>query len=137
MYAMMKKRGGIDMVKAIQTDKSPAAIGPYSQAIQAGDFTFVSGQIPIDPKSGEVVEGIEAQTKQVLQNLQAILEEAGTDFSKVVKFTIYLDSMDHFGLVNEVYGSYLTEPYPARATVEVSRLPKDVLVEMDVIAYTK
>jgi len=125
------------MVKAIQTNKAPAAIGPYSQAIQAGDFTFVSGQIPIDPKTGEVVEGIEAQTKQVLENLQAILEEAETDFSKVVKFTIYLDSMDHFGTVNEIYGSYLTEPYPARATVEVSRLPKDVLVEMDVIVYTK
>ena len=112
------------MTKAIQTDKAPAAIGPYSQAIQAGDFTFVSGQIPIDPKTGEVVEGIEKQTEQVLKNLQAILEEAGTDLSKAVKFTIYLDSMDHFGTVNEIY-----------ATVEVSRLPKDVLVEMDVIAY--
>lgn len=125
------------MTKAIQTDKAPAAIGPYSQAIQAGDFTFVSGQIPIDPKTGEVVEGIEKQTEQVLKNLQAILEEAGTDLSKAVKFTIYLDSMDHFGTVNEIYGKFLTEPYPARATVEVSRLPKDVLVEMDVIAYTK
>lgn len=123
------------MTKAIQTDKAPAAIGPYSQAIQAGDFTFVSGQIPIDPKTGEVVEGIEKQTEQVLKNLQAILEEAGTDLSKAVKFTIYLDSMDHFGTVNEIYGKFLTEPYPARATVEVSRLPKDVLVEMDVIAY--
>jgi len=125
------------MVKAIQTDQAPAAIGPYSQAIQAGDFVYVSGQIPIDPQSGDIVEGIEKQTKQVLNNLQAILEEAGTNFSQVVKFTIYLDSMDHFGTVNEIYGGFLTEPYPARATVEVSRLPKDVLVEMDVIAYTK
>ncbi|RDW22355.1 reactive intermediate/imine deaminase [Oceanobacillus arenosus] len=125
------------MVNAIQTDKAPAAIGPYSQAIEAGDFVYVSGQIPINPETSEVVEGIEKQTEQVLKNLQAILAEAGTDFSSVVKFTIYLASMDHFSTVNEIYGNFLTEPYPARATVEVSRLPKDVLVEMDVIAYTK
>ncbi len=127
----------IKMVKAIQTEKAPAAIGPYSQAIQAGDFVYVSGQIPIDPASGEIVDGITNQTKQVLENLKAILTEAGSDFSQVVKFTIYLSSMDHFAEVNEIYGSFLTEPYPARATVEVSRLPKDVLVEMDVVAYTK
>ncbi|WP_249869399.1 RidA family protein [Oceanobacillus saliphilus] len=125
------------MLKAIYTEKAPAAIGPYSQAIQAGDFVYVSGQIPIDPQTGEVVEGIENQTKQVLGNLKAILDEANTSFSQVVKFTIYLSSMDDFVTVNEIYGSFLTEPYPARATVEVSRLPKDVLIEMDVIAYTK
>jgi len=125
------------MEKAIQTEKAPAAIGPYSQAIVAGDFVYVSGQIPINPETSEVVEGIEKQTEQVLKNLQAILAEAGTDFSSVVKFTIYLASMEHFATVNEIYGGFLTEPYPARATVEVSRLPKDVLVEMDVIAYTK
>ncbi|RDW20457.1 RidA family protein [Oceanobacillus chungangensis] len=125
------------MVKAIQTDKAPAAIGPYSQAIVAGDFVYVSGQIPINPDTSEVVEGIEKQTEQVLKNLQAILAEAGTDFSSVVKFTIYLASMEHFTTVNEIYGEFLAEPYPARATVEVSRLPKDVLVEMDVVAYTK
>ena len=82
------------MVKAINTEKAPAAIGPYSQAMQAGDFIYVSGQIPVNPKSGEMVEGIEAQTKQVLDNLQAILKEANTDFSQVVKFTIYLESME-------------------------------------------
>jgi 2-iminobutanoate/2-iminopropanoate deaminase len=125
------------MFKAIHTDNAPAALGPYSQAIQAGDFVYVSGQIGIDPSKGEVVDGIEKQTKQVLANLQAILTEAGTDFSKVVKFTIYLNSMEDFATVNEIYGDYLTEPYPARATVEVSRLPKDVLIEMDVIVYTK
>ncbi|MEC2157929.1 RidA family protein [Virgibacillus halodenitrificans] len=125
------------MLKAIHTDNAPAALGPYSQAIQAGDFVYVSGQIGIDPSKGEVVDGIEKQTKQVLANLQAILTEAGTDFSKVVKFTIYLNSMEDFATVNEIYGNYLTEPYPARATVEVSRLPKDVLIEMDVIVYTK
>ncbi|MFC3041218.1 RidA family protein [Virgibacillus xinjiangensis] len=125
------------MVKAIHTEKAPAAIGPYSQAIEAGDFIYVSGQIPINPETGEVVEGIVQQTKQVLENLQAILTEAGADFTQVVKFTIYLDSMGDFATVNDIYGSYLSEPYPARATVEVSRLPKDVLVEMDVIVYKK
>lgn len=123
--------------KEIHTKEAPAAIGPYSQAIQAGDFLFVSGQIPVDPKTGEVVEGIEKQTEQVLKNLQAILQEAGADFSNVVKFTIYLSDMENFATVNEIYGSFLTKPYPARATVEVSRLPKDVLVEMDVIALVK
>lgn len=125
------------MVKEIHSKKAPAAIGPYSQAIEAGDFIYVSGQIGMDPESGEVVEGLENQTKQVLENLKAILSEAGADFSQVVKFTIYLKSMDTFATVNEIYGSYLTKPYPARATVEVSRLPKDVLVEMDVVVYTK
>lgn len=123
--------------KEIHTKEAPAAIGPYSQAIQASDFLFVSGQIPVDPKTGEVVEGIEKQTEQVLKNLQAILQEAGADFSSVVKFTIYLSDMENFATVNEIYGSFLTKPYPARATVEVSRLPKDVLVEMDVIALVK
>ena len=125
------------MVKEIHTENAPAAIGPYSQAIEAGDFIYVSGQIPVEPATGEVVEGIEEQTHQVLKNLQAILTEAGATFSQVVKFTIYLASIDDFATVNEIYGSYLEKPYPARATVEVSRLPKDVLVEMDVVVYTK
>ncbi|MCG3417831.1 RidA family protein [Oceanobacillus sp. M65] len=125
------------MGKAIFTNKAPAAIGPYSQAIQAGDFIYVSGQIPINPSTGEVVEGIENQTEQVLQNLNAILEEAKVTFEDVVKFTIYLKNMDDFATVNVIYGKYLTEPFPARATVEVSRLPKDVLVEMDVVVYRK
>ena len=123
------------MVKEIHTDQAPAAIGPYSQAIQAGDFTYVSGQIPVNPETGNVAEGIEEQTHQVLKNIQAILTEAEADFSQVVKFTIYLASMDDFAIVNDIYGSYLQKPFPARATVEVSRLPKDVLVEMDVIVH--
>lgn len=125
------------MVKEVYTDKAPAAIGPYSQAIQAGDYVFVSGQIPVDPKTGEVVEGIENQTKQVMENMKAVLEEAGASFSQVVKFTIFINSMEDFATINEIYGSYLEKPYPARATVEVSRLPKDVLVEMDAVVYTK
>lgn len=124
-------------MKEVFTNKAPEAIGPYSQAMIAGDFVFASGAIGINPETGEVVEGIEAQTHQVMKNLRAVLEEAGTDFSKVAKFTIYLDSMDDFTTVNEIYGTYLEEPYPARATVEVSRLPKDVLVEIDAIAYIK
>lgn len=125
------------MVKAINTENAPAAIGPYSQAIQAGEFLFVSGQIPVDPETGEIVEGIEKQTEQVMENLKAVLKEAGTDFSQAVKFTIYLNSMEDFATVNQIYGNYLIEPYPARATIEVSRLPKDVLVEIDCIAHVE
>lgn len=125
------------MAKEIHTTEAPEAIGPYSQAIEAGDFVYVSGQIPINPDTGEVEQGIEKQTKQVLKNLQAILTEAQTDFSQVIKFTIYLASMDNFATVNEIYGAYLQKPYPARATVEVSQLPKGAQVEMDVIAYKK
>ncbi|TFJ93469.1 RidA family protein [Lentibacillus salicampi] len=124
------------MRKQVHTEQAPAALGPYSQAIEAGDFIYVSGQIGINPETGDVAAGIEAQTRQVMQNLQAILTESGTDFSQVVKFTIYLDSMDNFATVNDIYGGYLTKPYPSRATVEVSRLPKNVLVEMDAIVYT-
>lgn len=122
-------------MREIHTDNAPAAIGPYSQAIQAGDFIYISGQIGVNPESGELVTGIEEQTHQVLKNLQSILKEAKADFSKVVKFTIYLNSMDDFSIVNEIYGSYLQKPYPARATVEVSQLPKDALIEIDAVVY--
>lgn len=138
MFNRWNKGDGQVMKKVIQTDNAPAAIGPYSQAVRAGDFLYVSGQIPLDPTSGEVVSGgVEEQTDRVLKNLQAILEEAGADFTNVVKFSIFLKDIEDFGVVNEIYGSFLEEPYPARATVEVSRLPKDVLVEMDVVAYVK
>lgn len=124
-------------MKQVFTEKAPAAIGPYSQGIIAGDFLFVSGSIGINPETGDVIEGIENQTTQVMENLRVILQEANTNFSKVAKFTIYLQSMNDFATVNEIYGRYLKEPYPARVTVEVSRLPKDVLVEIDAIAYLK
>lgn len=136
MLKNMRKKGVCPM-KEVFTNKAPEAIGPYSQAMIAGDFLYASGQIGINPETGEVVEGIEAQTKQVMENLKAILREAGVDFSQVVKFTIYLSNMDDFATVNEIYGSYLKKPYPARATIEVSRLPKDVLVEIDAVAYLK
>lgn len=121
--------------KAIQTNKAPQAIGPYSQAIDLGDLVFVSGQIPLDPETMEVVDGdIVAQTNQVMNNLQAILQEVGLTFSHVAKFTIYITNMDDFSKINEAYAKFLSEPYPARATVEVSKLPKGVRVEMDVVA---
>ena len=121
--------------KQIQTVNAPSAIGPYSQAIQAGNLVFVSGQIPLDPKSGELITGsIEDQTKRVLDNLKAILDAAGATMNHVVRTTIFLKDMGNFARVNEVYGTYFSAPFPARATVEVARLPKDVGVEIDCIA---
>ena len=111
--------------KEIQTDLAPKAIGPYSQAIDVGDLVFVSGQIPLDPKTMEVVGGtIEEQTTQVMKNLEAILQEAGLTFANVVKFTIYLTDLADFDGLNQTYAQFLTDPYPARATIEVSKLPK-------------
>lgn len=121
------------MKKQISTTKAPGAIGPYSQAIAANGMLYVSGQIPVNPATGEVSSDVSEQTKQSMENIKAILEEAGTDFSKVVRCGIFIKNMDDFAKINEVYGAYFTEPYPARATVEVSRLPKDVLVEIDAI----
>ena len=123
---------------AVSTPNAPAAIGPYSQAIQVGDFLYTSGQIALDPATGQVVSGgISEQTARVLENLKAILGEAGSDLSKVVKTVVFLKNMDDFAAMNGVYGKYLapegTIP-PARSTVEVARLPKDVLVEIEVIA---
>jgi 2-iminobutanoate/2-iminopropanoate deaminase len=121
--------------KVISTEKAPKAIGPYSQAIQAGGFMFCSGQIPLDPVSGQVSSPeIEGQTKQVMENIEAVLEAGGCHFESIVKTTIFLKSMNDFPKVNEVYGSYFKGNPPARSTVEVARLPKDVLVEIEVIA---
>lgn len=120
----------------IKSDKAPKAIGPYSQAIEAGGFVFVSGQIPLDPKTGDVVTGdIRDQTRRVMENAGAILAAAGCRFPDVVKVTIYLKNMADFAAVNEVYGGYFPSEPPARATVEVSRLPKDVSLEMDFTAW--
>jgi|SRR5208283_3049436 len=122
--------------KIIKTVDAPQAIGPYSQAIEAGGFVFVSGQIPIDPKTGNVLQGdIKDQAKLVLDNAKAILTAAGCSMAKVVRTTIYLKNITDFATVNEVYGSYFPTDPPARATVEVSRLPKDVAVEMDFTAF--
>lgn len=124
------------MKKIINTDAAPAAIGPYSQAVMAGDFLFMSGQLALDPGSGELVAGdVAAQTEQVMENFIAILAAAGLGFANVVKVTIYLKSMNDFKTVNEIYGKYFEDEPPARVTVEVARLPLDVLVEIDCIAY--
>lgn len=119
----------------IKTGNAPKAIGPYSQAVEAGGFVFVSGQIPIDPRSGDVVQAdIKGQTRLVLENAKNILKAAGCGMGDVVKATIFLKNMADFTAVNEVYGGYFPSDPPARATVEVSRLPKDVSIEMDFIA---
>lgn len=123
------------MREAIATKDAPQAIGPYSQAIKASGFVFVSGQIPINPPTGEIVPGgISEQTERVMQNLAAILKAAGSSLDKVVKSGVFLKNMSDFAAMNAVYGKFFTSAAPARATVEVARLPKDVLVEIDVIA---
>ncbi len=119
----------------VNTGNAPAPIGPYNQAILAGDTLYVSGQIPINPTSGEIVQStIEEETRLVMTNLGNILKEAGMDYSHVVKCSIFVNNMNNFGSVNEVYGSFFQEQAPARETVEVSRLPKDVRVEISCIA---
>ncbi len=123
------------MKKIIVSDKAPAPIGPYSQAVRVGNTLYVSGQIAINQATGQLVTGdIEAETNQVMQNLKHILAEAGGGFSNVVKCTIFVKDLGHFGRINEVYGSYFDAYPPARETVEVSRLPKDVNVEISCIA---
>lgn len=122
-------------MKAIHTDKAPAAIGPYSQAIEVNGFVFASGQIPIDPATGVFVEGgIQEQTRQALTNAQQILQTAGTDLNHVIKTTVFLSDITNFGPMNEVYAQFFTEPFPARSAVAVKDLPKGALVEIEVIA---
>ncbi len=123
------------MREVIVTEQGPKAIGPYSQGIRANGFLFLSGQIPLDPMNQQLVEGdIQVQTDRVLRNIQGILEASGTSLAEVVKTTVFLKNMGEFGAMNEVYGRYFTSNPPARSTVEVSRLPKDVSVEIEVIA---
>ena len=123
------------MKQAISSPDAPKAIGPYSQAVRAGQLLFVSGQVPLDPATGRIVDGdIGAQTRRVFANLGAVLAAGGRSFADVVRTTVFLADMNDFAAVNAVYGEYFAEPYPARATVQVARLPKDARVEIDVIA---
>ena len=123
------------MKQVIHTDSAPAAIGPYSQAIRIGDLLFVSGQVPIDPSTGAIVEGdISVQARQSLNNLKAILNAAGTNMGAVVKTTVFLADMNDFAAMNEVYAQFFQEPFPARSAVQVGRLPKDAKVEIEAIA---
>ncbi len=123
------------MKQIIKTERAPQAIGPYSQAVVAGGFVFASGQIPIDPQTGEFVAGgVAEQTEQVMHNLSEVLKAAGSSFAQVVKTTVYLADMNDFAVMNEVYGRYFQSEPPARATVQAARLPRDARVEIDVIA---
>lgn len=121
-------------MELIQTDKAPQAIGPYSQAIKLGDLVFTSGNIPLKPDGSLVIGSVEEQTHQVMANLKAVLEAAGSSLEKVVKTTVFIKNMDEFARINEVYGTYFTSHKPARSTVEVARLPKDVAIEIEAIA---
>ncbi len=119
----------------VSTDKAPGAIGPYSQAVKTGGFVFCSGQIPIDPATGDFVsDDVAAQTEQVLKNLSAVLEAAGSGLGNVVKTTVFLADMNDFGAMNEVYGKYFSDNKPARATVQAARLPRDARVEIECVA---
>ena len=124
-------------MKVISTDKAPAAIGPYSQARVVGNLIFASGQIPIIPETGALAEGLEAQAEQVFTNIAHLLEAAGSDMGHVVKTTVFIKNMDDFGAINAIYARHFLEPFPARSCVEVARLPKDVLLECEVIAVVK
>ncbi len=120
--------------EVIHTDRAPAAVGPYSQAIRVGQWVFTAGQIGIDPQTGQLVEGLVAQTRQVLQNLQAVLEAAGTDWDHVVKTTIYMVDLSEFRTVNAIYGEVFSSNPPARSTVQVAALPLGALVEIEAVA---
>ncbi len=123
--------------KQVATTKAPGAIGPYSQAIATGNWVYTSGQLGLDPESGALAEGVQEQARQALSNLQAILQEAGASLDHVVKTTVFLKDMNDFAVVNEVYSTFFTEPYPARSAIEVARLPKDGLVEIEAVARKK
>jgi len=133
--ALVPTGGKEDMKKEVKTDKAPKAIGPYSQGVVAAGFVFCSGQIPLDPASGQLNTGpIEEQARLVLKNLGAVLDAAESSFDRVVKTTIFLQDMNDFGKVNEVYAEFFKPPFPARATVQVARLPRDARVEIEAVA---
>ncbi len=123
------------MANVISTDKAPAAIGPYSQAIEVNGMIYTSGMIPIDPSTGELVIGsVEAQAEQAISNLEALLAASGSSIEKAVKTVVFISNMDDFGKINEVYAKHFKEPYPARSCVQVARLPKDVAIEIEAVA---
>ena len=135
LFEPMEKEGFQTVRQIVETENAPRAIGPYSQAISAGGFVFCSGQIPLDPQTGEFVSGgVAEQTEQVLRNLSAVLEAAGTGLERVVKTTVFLADMNDFAAMNEVYGRYFNEKPPARATIEAARLPRDARVEIEAVA---
>ena len=124
-------------MRSVSTDKAPAAIGPYSQAIRTGGLLFTSGQIPIDPATGAIPEGVEAQAEQALTNVKNLIEASGASIENTVKTVVFIKDMNDFAKINEIYAKYFTEPFPARSCVEVARLPKDVLLEVEAIVEIK
>ncbi len=122
------------MSKVISTDKAPAAIGPYSQAIEVNGMVFTSGVIPVNPQTGVIPETIEEQANQAFSNLRNLIEASGTTIDKVIKTTVFIKEMNDFGRINEIYSQYFKEPFPARSCVEVARLPKDVMIEVEAVA---
>ena len=124
-------------IKVIATDKAPAVLGPYSQGLIVGDFVYTSGQIPINVSTGKIPEGIVNQTEQALENIKAILEAGGSSIDKVVKVTVFIKDMNDFNKVNEVYSRFFTKVHPARSCIEVARLPKDVLIEIEAVGVIK
>lgn len=124
-------------MKTIQTENAPKAVGPYSQAIVANGFVFCAGQLGLNPQNGELANGVENQTHQAMKNLAAVLKEAGSSLENAVKTTIFIKDMNDYAKVNEVYGTYFADHKPVRSTVEVARIPKDALVEIDIIAVVK
>lgn len=123
------------MQKVISTDKAPGAIGPYSQAIEINGMVYTSGVIPVDPATGVVAEGVEAQAEQTFKNICNLVEASGSKVENIIKTTVFIKEMNDFGKINEIYKKYFKEPFPARSCVEVARLPKDVLLEIEAIAY--
>lgn len=123
------------MQKVISTDKAPSAIGPYSQAIEINNMVYTSGVIPVDPSIGEIPEGVEAQAEQAFMNLCNLVEASGSKVENIIKTTVFIKEMNDFGKINEIYKKYFKEPFPARSCVEVARLPKDVLLEIEAIAW--
>lgn len=123
------------MQKVISTDKAPSAIGPYSQAIEINGMVYTSGVIPVDPVTGVVAEGVEAQAEQAFKNICNLVEASGSKVENIIKTTVFIKEMNDFGKINEIYKKYFKEPFPARSCVEVARLPKDVLLEIEAIAY--
>lgn len=121
----------------IKTNGAPNAIGPYSQAVKIGDFIFLSGQIPVSPVTGDIADSIDGQVNQVFENIKGILVECSLDFADIVKTTVFLTDLNNFSVVNDAYSKYFSEPYPARSCVEVSKLPKGVLIEVEAIASVK
>ena len=138
MFLAIEKRSLLTVKQIISTDRAPRAIGPYSQAVRVGNLIFASGQIPIDPATGEFVAGgIAEQTEQVMRNLRAVFEAAGAELSQVIKTTVFLADMDDFTAMNEVYGRFFSENSPARATVQAAGLPRDARVEIEAIAVVE